>query len=243
MSVHTAPEDAPHRCSQLAENSHVPKPPEQGHMQTAMVPACADPCQPQKGSERVSLWSRAKPVPGTAPENEHHRSSISTPARGPCSWGSPGNGTARVLGRDHWNPPSTGCELRCCGVPPFWAQNKMVLAWAALRFPLQNSNDLAMQRSHQDALILITEEANDWFWEYFTGKILFSLLCVKFFSCNNLILTVCVRKKSAFHGESALWLQIYPPPLKCAQGSKIACVFTYTYLHIYNMCMFKIYNM
>lgn len=45
----------------------------------------------------------------------------------------------------------------------------MVLACAALSFPPLNNSDLTMQGSPHDAPVLITEEANDQSWEYFTG--------------------------------------------------------------------------
>lgn len=74
-------------------------------------------------------------------------------------------------------PPSLSVSSIAGGFILFSAQNKMMLSWAALSFPFQNNGDLIMQRSQLDGLILgkITEEAEDQFWEHFTGQTHFSL--------------------------------------------------------------------
>lgn len=147
-------------------------------------------------------------------------------------------GIAQVLGR-YRNFPFTSCELNFWGFTPFSAQNKMVLAWAALSFPLQTSNGLTTQRSHRDGLFwgMITEEAEDWFWEYFTGQTLFSQFRTKlFYSCNKLNLTVCVRKKI-----SVSWKMspvITHCPANVYKGLKLhVCLHTHVYTYIICACL------
>lgn len=150
-------------------------------------------------------------------------------------------GIAHVLGR-YRNFPSTSCELNFWGFTPFSVQNKMVLAWAALSFPLQTSNGLTTQRSPRYGLFwgMITEEAEDWFWEYFTGLTLFSQFHKKlFYSCNNL--SLCQKKISVSWKMSPV---ITHCPSNVYKGLKLhVCLHIHVYTDIICACLkYIIYN-
>lgn len=117
-----------------------------------MVTACTSPCWPHK-----FLGS---------PHGANQCQRMSTTDHGfqcLCTLPSPsslnGMGIALVSGR-YCKFFFTSCELNCWRFILFSGQNKMVLAWAALSFPLQNTNDLTTRRSNFGE-----DYRTGWFWE------------------------------------------------------------------------------